>query len=234
MKRGSAEVDSNPAPVLPLVEDPGRVLQSIVKNINWAAKGHPSHWVGHDLGACEDFTWRSLAFGGEGFIVTITACDCGIGPKVGIDGFLPPVLTVNDSSSSKFLKLSDSSLCNPRLKVCIHSGVRVGLASFITSILPWLGGEDAIVGMVMEDLDTIKSTVPFKGCLAPEGLLCCLGLLQMHKSIARIVIHKDCSIAITFLGQPSTHLSNQSRSWRVHHVHRDHLTWEGRLEELGL
>ena len=29
MKRGSAEVDSNPASVLPLVEDPGRVLQSI-------------------------------------------------------------------------------------------------------------------------------------------------------------------------------------------------------------
>ena len=107
---------------------------------------------------------------------------------------------MNDLCPPKFLKLSDTSLCNSRLKVCIHSRVRIGLFPFLTSILPWLGGEDAIVGMVMKDLDTIKSTVPFKGCLAPEGLLCCLGLLQMNKSIARIVIHKDYSIAIVFLG----------------------------------
>ena len=93
MKRGSAEVDSNPAPVLPLVEDPSRVLQSIVKNINWAAEGHPSHWVGHDLGACEDFTWRSLESGGWCFIVTIAACDCCIWPHVGSNGFLPSVLS---------------------------------------------------------------------------------------------------------------------------------------------
>ena len=183
-KRGLAEVDSNPAPVLPLVEDPSRVLQSIVKNINWTAKGHPSHWVGHDLGAGEDFTWRLLEIGGWCFIVAVAACDCCIGPKDGRNGFLPTMLCMNQLSPSKFLKLSDPSLGNPRLKVCIHSRVRIGLFPFLTSILPWLGGEDAIVGMIVKDLDTIKSTVPFKGCLATEGLLCCLGLLQMHKSIA--------------------------------------------------
>jgi hypothetical protein len=54
--------------------------------------------------------------------------------------------------------------------------------------------------MIVKDLDTIKPTVPFKGCLALESLLCCLGLLQIHKSIAGIVIHKDCSIAKALLG----------------------------------
>ena len=125
MKWGLTEVDSNPAPVLPLVEDPSCVLQNIVENIDWAAKEHPCHWVGHDLGAYEDFTWASSELGGWCFIVDITACDHCIGPELGRDGLFPMVLCINQLGPSKFLKLSNASLCNSRLKVRIHSRVRI-------------------------------------------------------------------------------------------------------------
>jgi hypothetical protein len=128
---------------------------------------------------------------------------------------------MNQSSSSQFLKLSDPTLCNSRLKMCIHS--RVGICLSLAGILPRLAGKDPIVSMVVENLDTQKLTVPLKGSLALEGFLCRLSLLNMYVTIAGQVIHINHCIAKLLPGQKACHQCNQSRCWRVHHVHRDHL-----------